>query len=111
MQQPTCRQPSPAETIFPHFRSLAALQRNGVRTAVDYLAQFTGKPTRATGGAAGEAAASGGRRSKGKGKAAGRKPRRSGWRNVNGRNVYYDDQGKQSTGRVAYAKATAAVAK
>jgi len=106
--QPTRGQPSPAEAIFPHFRSLAALQRDGVRTAVDYLAQFTGKPTLVTGGAAGEGAASGGRR--GKGKAAGRGPRRTGWRNVNGRNVYYDDKGKQNTGRVAYAKAAAASA-
>jgi hypothetical protein len=106
--QPTRGQPSPAEAIFPHFRSLAALQRDGVQTAVDYLAQFTGKPVRDTGGAAGDGATGGGKR--GKGKAAARKPRRNAWRNINGRNVYYDDQGKQIAGCAGYAKSKTAAA-
>ena len=106
-------QPSPHAHLFPHFVSLQSLRDRQELTHIDYLGQVGldgGGGTRprqpgssSVGVAGGKAAkrAAGGATGKRKRKAAA--PRNS-WRTKGGRRVYYDEDGKQSTGSAAFQK-------
>ena len=91
------------ERLFPHFISLAAMTKRRIFAHVQYALQFEDASTRGRipGGAAADAEFGQGKVLK-KRKGGGV---RNGWRtDRGGRRTYYDDQGRKSTGRVAYSK-------
>ena len=93
-------------SLFPHFTSLASLRRRGELTAVDYIGQFTdGAASYHSASWAGASSRQAAPRAKGRGKGAGggKKPRNT-WRHRGGRRVYFDANGRQSTGGAAFRK-------
>lgn len=87
---------SEAEARFPHFSSIAAIQRDGTPSSIDYLGQFSAA-------AAGAGAAPKGARSKKERKQRKGLPRNS-WRTSGGQKVFTDESGKQHTGHAACRK-------
>ena len=102
--------------LFPHFTSLQSLKARGETTHVDYFGQCGlegdggSRPPRPTGGGGCCGGAAGGappKRVAGRAAKAGRKREaapRNEWRTQGGQRIYYDADGKKSTGSDAFRK-------
>ena len=107
--------------LFPHFTSLAMMERTNERASIDYVHQFdngvsSGRGGYGYGGGGGGAdafpvddsyaalpAAPSRNKKGGRGGGGGKNPKNA-WRVKGGRKVYHDENGKQSTGAPAFKK-------